>query len=73
MKYTIDVEVNQFQDKVLRAKAVQQETSVEDVLTDVINKKVSEHADAMIADALNTKLTKMDKGRALAILQSMDN
>ena len=73
MIYTIEVEINQFQDKAIRAKAAQQSVSPEDILTGIVNNKVIEQANAMVADALNTKLSKMDAGLALARLEAMDD
>ena len=72
MDYNIVVTVNQFQDKVIKARAKMKEISAQQVVSDLVNEKVTEHADAMIADALNTKLSKMTSGMALAKLDAMD-
>ena len=72
MKYTITVEVDQFRDRALRARAKMKEISVEDVLTEIVNDKVIVAADTMVADALNTKLSGMSAGLALAQLEAME-
>lgn len=72
MIYTIKVELNQFQDNQLKAKAALREKSVDEVLTALVQAKVNEQADAYVEDALKTKLSKMSAGLALAKLNAMD-
>ncbi len=72
MKYTIDIEVNDFQDKQLRAKAKMKEVSPKDILGEIVADKVIAELNAMIDDVLNTKLSKIDAGLALARLDAMD-
>ncbi len=72
MKYAVEVEVDQFQDKALKTKAKLQEVSVVNILTAIINSAVQVATNALIADALNTKLSKMKAGLALAKLEAME-
>lgn len=72
MKYTIEVDVDQFQDKVLKAKAKLQEVSPKDYLMGIVDTEVSSALNKLVDDALKTKLGKMSTGLALAKLEAMD-
>lgn len=71
-KYTIEVETDEFQEKALKRKAKLQEVSTEKVLSDIVNAIVEDDLNFLVEDALKTKLSKMPAGKALAILESMD-
>jgi len=72
-KYTIEIEIDEFEDKALKRRAKMKEIKAEDVLKEIVNDVVVNQLDELVADALNTKLTKMPAGKALAILESMED
>jgi len=71
-KYTLEVEVDEFQDKALKRKAKMKDMSAEDILMNIVAGNVQDELNEMVVDALNTKLSKMPAGKALAIIEAMD-
>ena len=72
MIYTIEITVNEFQNRVLKRRAAIQSISPQTYLEGIVGDRVLGRLNEIVDDALKTKLSKMDAGLALAQLDAMD-
>ena len=71
-KYTIEIEVDEFQEKELKRRAKLKEIAPDIMLSDIVNVSAHDILEEMVNDELNRKLTKIPAGRALSFLEVMD-
>ena len=72
MIYNIDVEVNEFQDSIIKKYATGNSVSPEELLVTYFNNTVKSKIDQLITDKLTDKIQEHGVGKVVAFIKAME-
>lgn len=72
MKYNIDVEIDEFQDSIVKKYAITQAKSPEELLVTYFNSKVKTELNGLLTDELTNKVQEHGTGWVLSAIKAME-